>query len=740
MYRKNASQIHPGGMTVVASFAIFIVICAVAFGAFYILNVYQNTPVVDTDTNTSFVDTAVTPVKDQLVAQGALKKFASENDLTSFLEDRAGSSSDRSYVNTTGIMEDVLLTTPSAAQSDSMGLGVSEETKSSTSASDDYSKTNVQVQGVDEGDIVKTDGSYIYTVVGTSVEIVKINADNSLSIESTIAIDGYPQNMYIDGTRLVVYGSDASYSTEPYYDLLPRTSSSFTFVKIFDVSDHAKPEKVRDFRFEGYYVDSRMIGDYVYMVTSNPVYEIMANPIPLMVEDGAVKSFDMTAEGVYYLDGSYDNYAFTRVNAIPVINDNEEVSAQVYLLSSTEKMYVSENAMYLTYTKYVSEQQIQLEALRSVVEPKLSASDKQKIKDIQDAPAHVLSYYDKQQKMYLVFAQYVEQLSESEQTKIQDAIEAYVTKTYEDISKELEKTVIQKVTISGSKLTLGATGEVTGHVLNQFSMDESGGYFRIATTKSDTWSQFAQMTDSYNNLYILDGNLKQVGKVENLAKGEQIYSVRFMQNRAYIVTFKQTDPLFVLDVSNPTNPKVLGELKVPGFSSYLHPYDDTTLIGFGKDADADGRTKGLKISLFDVADPANLKETATYAIGDAGSDSIALYDHKAFLFSKDKNLLVIPATVYESEDGSYYGSVTSNGAMVFAITPTSITLRETISHADSSRDDAKVYDSYIGYTYYDSSVKRSLYIGENLYTISDQFIKVHDLESLTEKESLALTS
>ncbi|MFA5031020.1 MAG: beta-propeller domain-containing protein [Patescibacteria group bacterium] len=737
---KNVSQTHPGGMTVVASFAIFIVICAVAFGAFYILNVYQNTSVVNSDTNTSFIDTAVTPVTEQLAAQAKLKKFANENDLTAFLEDRAGSSSNTSYINTTGIMEDVMQTSPSAAPTDTLGLGASEETKSSTSSSDDYSKTNVQVEGVDEGDIVKTDGSYIYTVVGTTVEIVKVGSDNSLSIESTIAIDGYPQNMYINGSRLVVYGTDTSYSTEPYYDLLPRSNSSFTFVKIFDVSDHAKPEKIRDLRFEGNYVDSRMIGDYIYMVTSNPTYQIMTNPIPLMVEDGTVKSFDMSTGGVYYLDGSYDNYSFTRVNAIPVLNDNEDVSAQVYLLSSTEQMYVSETAMYLTYTKYVSEQQIQLEALRSVVEPKLSAADKQKIKDIQDAPAHVLSYYDKQQKMYQVFAIYVEQLSASEQTKIEADIEAYVTKKYKDISKELEKTVIQKVQISGSKLTLGATGEVTGHVLNQFSMDESGGYFRIATTKSSTWSQFAQETDSYNNLYILDGDLKQVGKAEDLAKGEQIYSVRFMQNRAYIVTFKQTDPLFVLDVSNPQSPKVLGELKVPGFSSYLHPYDDTTLIGFGKEADENGRTKGLKISLFNVADPANLKETATYTIGDAGSDSIALYDHKAFLFSKEKNLLVIPATVYESTDGSYYGSVTSNGAMVFNITPTSIELRKTISHVDTTKNDAKVYDSYMGYTYYDSSVKRSLYIGKNLYTISDQFIKVNDLETLTEQQSLALTS
>jgi len=727
-------------MTFVASFAVFIVIAAVTFGAILIMNAYQNKPTSTTNTVSSFIDPVVTPVKTQLAKQSDMKQFTSEADLEAFLEDHAGSSSQMAYSDMR-MIEDADFAMP---MTETFGLGTSVESAlpSSTSiAPTDYSTTNIQVAGVNEGDIVKTDGSYIYTAYDTSIEIVQVGVDDTLSITSTIQIDGTPQNMYVNGSRLVVYGVDNSYSTEPFYELLPRQSSTFTFVKIFDISNHASPKKVRDLRFEGQYVDSRMIDDYVYMVTSNQVYGIMPMPIPLMIEDGQVRSFDVTTGGVYYLDIPYDNYAFTRVNAIPVKNEDLDVQAQVYLLNSTEQMYVSDTAMYLTYTKYVSETQIQLEAMRAVFEPRLSETEKQKIKDIEEAPAHVLSYFEKQTKLYQLFAQHIETLTSADQQKLQDDVDAYAKKTYEDISKELEKTVIQKIAINGSTLTLGQTGEVTGHVLNQFSMDEQGGYFRIATTKSSTWSQFASgTTDSYNNLYILNDDLKEVGKVENLAKGEQIYSVRFMQNRAYIVTFKQTDPLFVIDLSIPTSPQVLGELKVPGFSSYLHPYDDTTLIGFGKDADENGRTKGLKISLFDVADPSNLQEVATYTIGDAGSDSIALNDHKAFLFSKEKNLLVIPMTVRVSQTGESYGSISSNGAVVFQVTPTSIAYRATISHVDDVKNDTEQYDRYMGYSYYRSSVKRSLYINDMLFTISDRFIKEHDLGTLTEQDSLSLAS
>jgi uncharacterized secreted protein with C-terminal beta-propeller domain len=238
----------------------------------------------------------------------------------------------------------------------------------------------------------------------------------------------------------------------------------------------------------------------------------------------------------------------------------------------------------------------------------------------------------------------------------------------------------------------------------------------------------------------MDENLKQVGAVENLAEGERIYSVRFMQNRAYMVTFRQMDPLFVIDLADPTNPQVLGKLKIPGYSDYLHPYDDTTLIGLGKDTNetewGGARVKGLKLSLFDVSDVANPKEIDVYIMGDAGSDSIALHDHKAFLFSRDKNLLSIPVSIRESLGDQYWGKLTFSGAAVFKVDKSGFELKGKIDHSDGGRTSESDY--WQGYNYYDNTVKRSLYIDDVLYTFSNQYLKMNKIEDLELVKNLEL--
>jgi uncharacterized secreted protein with C-terminal beta-propeller domain len=271
-------------------------------------------------------------------------------------------------------------------------------------------------------------------------------------------------------------------------------------------------------------------------------------------------------------------------------------------------------------------------------------------------------------------------------------------------------------------------------------MDESDGYFRIATTRNQSWSSFAPEGDnqSYNNVYVLDSDLKTVGQLENLAKGERLYSARFMGKRAYLVTFKQTDPLFTIDLSEPTNPKVLGELKIPGFSNYLHPYDENTLIGLGHDTEENQWggtvTAGLKIALFDVADVGAPKVLDEYLIGGRGSDSEALNDHHAFLFSKEKNLLVIPATVREGGKGFDWGKFVFSGALVFDLSDKKFNLKGKIDHSDGGK--AGVSEDWYGYNFYDNTVRRSLYINDALYTFSSKYLKANNIADLKEVKTL----
>ena len=220
-----------------------------------------------------------------------------------------------------------------------------------------------------------------------------------------------------------------------------------------------------------------------------------------------------------------------------------------------------------------------------------------------------------------------------------------------------------------------------------------------------------------------------VGKLEGIAPDERIYSTRFIQDKLYMVTFQRIDPLFVIDLSNPANPSILGELKIPGFSDYLHPYDETHIIGIGKDTEQNQwggiSTKGVKIALFDVSDVKNPKQTGEYIIGTQGTDSEALYDHKAFLFDKEKNVLVIP--VREVRDSKpipgrpYYYNVWQ-GAYAFTITTEEIKLRGKVTHANAQQD--------LYYYRDDTTVRRSLFIDNVLYTVSSSRIKMNDLENV----------
>jgi len=315
-----------------------------------------------------------------------------------------------------------------------------------------------------------------------------------------------------------------------------------------------------------------------------------------------------------------------------------------------------------------------------------------------------------------------------------------------DVDEGSEKTEIHRLHIEGNKITSEASGEIPGTILNQFSMDEFQGNFRIATTQGHVARTFDQATSS-NHVYVLDMNLTIVGRLENLAQGETIYSARFMGERCYLVTFKKVDPLFVISLEDPANPTVLGKLKIPGYSDYLHPYSENVLIGIGKHAvEAEEGDfawyQGVKISLFDVSDVENPKELDNYAIGDRGTESPVLWDHKALLFDKERNLLAIPVSVAEIDEEKYpegvppntYGDYVWQGVYVFSVTENSVTLRGGITHIE---DDSELLKS--GYYFYSEySVQRSLYIEDLLYTISNQRIKINDLTTLQEVNGIEL--
>ena len=263
-------------------------------------------------------------------------------------------------------------------------------------------------------------------------------------------------------------------------------------------------------------------------------------------------------------------------------------------------------------------------------------------------------------------------------------------------------THLLKIGLNNGKFEFKAENTVDGQVNNQFSMDESENEntetFRIATTTGNIWVD----KTTANNLYILNDKLEEIGKVENFGKEEKTYSVRYVGDKAYVVTFKQTDPLFVIDLSNSEMPQILGELKIPGYSTYLHPYDETHLIGFGYDTKEDGTrvtTNGLKMAMFDISDLNNPQELFKITVGDSKyTYSELLYNHKALLFSKEKNIIAFP--LYSSS-----GRKTNSRAAIYNIDlEKGFFLKGEI---------ANVTDKY------EENVKRIIFVNKMYYTLYD---------------------
>lgn len=583
----------------------------------------------------------------------------------------------------------------------------------------DYSKTNVQVDGVDEADIVKTDGEYIYFVRQDTVRILKASpVANMVELSKLSFKDSsfYPNEIYVTGNKLIVVGNtwQSEVSISESREILPyEYGHSRTKVFVVDVSDRSNPTKLREVSIQGDYSSSRRIGDYVYMVMNKYPGYYGGNPAELDGEvliprisdsaNGDVEASGMPMVGctdIHYFPG-YSRPNYLIVAGIPIDSTFEPVESEV-MLGSSENIYSSLDNLYVASTEYNY----------GFVDPD---------------PLPVI-------------------IDSADDTMEEDVVEVVEP-------EDREKTVVYKFNLDEGKVKFDATGKVPGTILNQFSMDESQGYFRIATTKGDFWDETNLAS---NNVYVLDDEMKIVGQIEDIAPGERIFSTRFIGKRLYMVTFKNIDPLFVIDLADPKNPKILGKLKIPGYSDYLHPYDENHIIGFGKDAveakeEDGGRSnfawyQGMKMAIFDVSNVEEPKEKFVEIIGDRGTESDLLWNHKALLFDKERNLLAFPISVAELTDEQknsgedwQYGSTVFQGAHVYNIDLINgFTLRGEISHYD----DDSVYEKSGEYFYGDAglNIKRILRIGDYLYTVSDNMIKASDSGTTEEENRVTITN
>lgn len=542
---------------------------------------------------------------------------------------------------------------------------------------EEYSTTNVQVEGVDEADIVKTDGEYIYIVKGDSIRVLKAYPPSQMVELDAVGFDDesfLPEDMYVDGNKLVVVGASYVEYQYPSGDNLetaiyPYYGGNTSKVYIMDISDKQNIKKFRELEFEGNYNQSRKVDEMVYLVLNRftfwayPQIESADAIIPRYKDsehDQAVPICDCS-DVKYVPDFDQSNYLI--LVGIPIDEADADISKEV-VLGSSDNVYASVNNMYVASSNWDTA------------------------------------------------------LNSSQTTNV------YKFNLGEDNVDFLKK------------------GNVPGRVLNQFSMDEYDNHFRIATTKSNMWNGMLS-----NSVYVLDENMDMAGKLENIAPDERIYSTRFIGDRLYMVTFKQIDPFFVIDMADHKFPKILGELKIPGYSDYLHPYDENHILGFGKETVDPTELEeqnfglfdfewfqGMKVALFDVTDVKNPIQKFKVVIGDRGTESALLYDHKALLFDKARNLLAFPVKVAilnenVKDPGSpqnIYGEYVFQGAYVYKIdTENGFDLQAQITHYDT--DELGSNNDY--YWFGEKNVQRILYLDDYLYTVSKGMVKVNDMTS-----------
>lgn len=523
------------------------------------------------------------------------------------------------------------------------------ETAGISATSSTYSKTNTRVDGIDEADIVKTDGKFMYAVHDDRVYILRIGDNGTLEKCSTVSplknyntdsenADYNDMHTYVDDEGEIYYSCYAcqtSYVSGIYIngntliaEFVCYSDNVFrTGIAVYDISEPASPAEKNVFMQDGTLVSTRAIDNTIVLVTmrsteTDSINEDIIPKVGTSENSEEIADAKISCDDIFIANTDMPEN-FLVVSKINITDSTVSKSESISVLGGGDTVYCTDETLYVATARYVEDN---------------SVND--------------------------------------------DSIIAYHTET--DIAA---------FDITADKPVYKASCSVVGSMLNTFSIDEYNGYVRVAAT-----------ADSDNRVYVMDKNLQLKSMLRNIAPNEQIRAVRFSGDTGYVVTFYQTDPLFVIDLSDPENPEIKGELKIPGFSSYLHPVGENLLLGVGMGGDDNGANNSAKLSLFDVSDPENPKEIDTLIIDDAYFDT----DYKAFVSDSDDATFMVPYDRYEYEttgtDSVYGSSDTYTGILRIAV--------ENGRIVEKNRYEEKSDDYFFS---------RGVYVDSTVYGVSTQY-------------------
>jgi inhibitor of cysteine peptidase len=625
---------------------------------------------------------------------GPLRSFQNLSQLQDFMAANAKSAQEYDAYGGSSFIGGPIMFAPgitmTATMESSASMGVAgtlttDNSAASSASSPSFTGTNVQVQGVDEPDIVKTDGTHLFVASagpgsstgGSSVTIIQAYPPTSNAVLSKVSLSGQVIGIEIAQGRLMVI--DQGYTN----------GTTSIGLLLYNTSILSSPKLIGNVTVAGTYVAARMAQGYLYAIVQQPSYSFngqgnATEEMPYLTVNGQRTA--LPPSSILYTPNNSQIGDYTMIVSVSMASGAETTVSVLTGPSST--VYVSTSNIYVVYSDYML------------------------FANADDIPGNVFT--------------------------------GGVLITSSSVQQDQNSTIFRASYSSNGNVVVQAVGTVPGSVLNQFSMDEYNGYFRVATSRLATINGNATESD---DVYVLNQNMSQVSALRNIAPGENLYAVRFSGDMGYVVTFEQVDPLFAISFADIAHPVILSALKVNGYSDYLQPlFGSSYLLGVGKDTVASSTGNfayylGLKLSLFHVAANGSSSDVSDYMIGDRGTDSPVLTDHLALTYDPANNITVIPVLLAEvpasqqssgtSQSPPPEGNPVWQGAYVFRVNATGFTLLGTVSQYPAGQNYGDSPNSNL-------QIDRSVIIGDYLYTISQGEVMVSSLSSLATIATLPL--
>ncbi|MFN0029590.1 MAG: beta-propeller domain-containing protein [Acidimicrobiales bacterium] len=668
----------------------------------------------------------------QLTLASALQPFTACDDLLDYLHkegaDRVtayGLAGTGGYFGGPAIMEDGMAVRTEALNATTVPASgaptaVVDAVSSGEGAGPTFSSTNTVEAGIDEADVVKTDGTHLYLISQGQLQVVATNGGQPQKLAS-LALPGFASQLLKVGNTLLVLGQPEYVQPAGEGERGARDGLSMPVPGIMqqalwqvDVANPGSPKLQRQLIVDGTIIGARLTGEVARVVVqSSPQALPFVYPAGPSGEDRAEKTNREIIEESKIEDwiGGYE-----------LRDAGGETISEGMLAGCTSV------ARPPTFHGFSTTTVLSVDLSRGLSEPNGASvlADGQQI-------------YSSKDHLYVAIGAWQDPgiMVEDGATNPED--------------QDRVTTAIHRFSYDSGSSAYTATGEVTGSLMNDFSMSEHDGVLRVATTAGAPWFWgMGPNSESFvTTLRETDGELAEVGRVGGLGKGERIYAVRFIGTNGYVVTFRQTDPLYVVNLTDPAQPTVTGELKIPGYSAYLHPVGDGRLLGIGQDASEEGRVTGGQVSLFDVSDPTNPQRIAQHSIGTGQLN--AEFDYKAFLWWAPENLVLLPANTY-GDQGQFFsgviginvgdttlaerGRISATPAQDNCATPAPAVSDGGSGGSDGSSgatepDVASSSPGFGGCNWYGGFISRSVVVDDVVYGIGEGFVSASDISDLS---------